>query len=378
MKIGIVCYPTYGGSGVVATELGLGLAKAGHQVHFITYKRPARLSPFHENVFFHEVTSTDYPLFEYVPYETALASKLVDVVKFEKLDLLHVHYAVPHAAVAYMAKKILLTEGKYVPVITTLHGTDITLVGNNNAFEPVVTFSINKSDGVTAVSESLKQQTLDYFPINKEIRVIQNFVDFTRFKKSDKDHFKKAIAPNGERILVHTSNFRKVKRVEDVVKVFQKVYKIIPSKLLMIGDGPERHKVEELCRSIKLCHEIRFLGKQDAVEELLAVSDLFIMPSESESFGLAALEAMACEVPVISSNIGGLPEVNIHGKTGYLSEVGDVDSMANNAIRVLQNEEILQEFRVNALEQAKQYDIKNILPKYEAFYEEVLMGSIIN
>ena len=378
MKIGIVCYPTYGGSGVVATELGLGLAKAGHQVHFITYKRPARLSPFHENVFFHEVTSMDYPLFEYVPYETALASKLVDVVKFEKLDLLHVHYAVPHAAVAYMAKKILLAEGKYVPVITTLHGTDITLVGNNNAFEPVVTFSINKSDGVTAVSESLKQQTLDSFPISKEIRVIQNFIDFNRFKKSNKDHFKKAIAPNGERILVHTSNFRKVKRVEDVVKVFQKVYNIIPSKLLMIGDGPERHKVEELCRSIKLCHEIRFLGKQDAVEELLAVSDLFIMPSESESFGLAALEAMACEVPVISSNIGGLPEVNLHGKTGYLSEVGDVESMANNAIRILQNEEILQQFRANALEQARQYDITKILPKYEAFYEEVMMGSIIN
>ena len=378
MKIGIVCYPTYGGSGVVATELGLGLAKVGHEVHFITYKRPARLSPFHENVFFHEVTSMDYPLFEYVPYETALASKLVDVVKFEKLDLLHVHYAVPHAAVAYMAKKILISEGKYVPVITTLHGTDITLVGNNNAFEPVVTFSINKSDGVTAVSEHLRKQTLESFPIDKEIRVIQNFVDFNRFRKSDKDHFKKAIAPNGERILVHTSNFRKVKRVEDVVRVFQKVYEALPSKLLMIGDGPERHKVEELCRSIKLCHEIRFLGKQDAVEELLAVCDLFVMPSESESFGLAALEAMACEVPVISSNIGGLPEVNLHGKTGYLSEVGDVDSMAGNAIKILQNEEILQQFRANALEQAKAYDINNILPKYEAFYEEVLMGSTIN
>ncbi len=376
MKIGIVCYPTYGGSGVVATELGLGLAKAGHKVHFITYKRPVRLAPFHENIFFHEATALDYPLFEYAPYETTLASKMVDVVKFEKLDLLHVHYAVPHAAVAYMAKKILLSEGRYVPVITTLHGTDITLVGNNNAFESVVTFSINKSDGVTAVSESLRKQTLDSFNINKEIRVIPNFVDFHRFKKSNKDHFKKAIAPNGERILVHTSNFRKVKRVEDVVRVFQKVYQTIPSKLLMIGDGPERHKVEELCRRIKLCHEIRFLGKQAAVEELLAVSDLFLIPSESESFGLAALEAMACEVPVISSNIGGLPEVNIHGKTGYLSEVGDIDSMANNAISIIENEAILKQFRSNALSQAKRFDISNILPKYEAFYEEILMSSV--
>ena len=324
MKIGIVCYPTYGGSGVVATELGLGLARKGHEVHFITYKRPARLSAFHENVVFHEVATEDYPLFEYTPYDTSLASKLVDVVKFAHLDLLHVHYAIPHAAVAYMAKKILLTEGKYIPVITTLHGTDITLVGNNNAFAPVVAFSINKSDGVTAVSESLKQQTYEYFDIHNDIRVINNFIDFERFRKVNKDHFKKAIAPNGERILVHVSNFRKVKRVEDVLKVFAKVYKEIPSKLLLIGDGPERHNLEELCRKMELCHETRFLGKQDAVEELLAIADLFIMPSGSESFGLAALEAMACEVPVISSDVGGLPEVNIHGKTGYLSPVGDV------------------------------------------------------
>lgn len=376
MKIGIVCYPTYGGSGVVATELGLGLANAGHEVHFITYRRPARLSPFHTNVFFHEVSTEDYPLFEYTPYETALASKLVDVVKFENLDLLHVHYAIPHAAVAYMAKKILLSEGRYVPVITTLHGTDITLVGNNNAFEPVVTFSINKSDGVTAVSESLKKQTYEFFPIKKEIKVIPNFIDFDRFKRINKDHFKKAIAPHGESILVHTSNFRKVKRVEDVVKVFQKVYQKIPCKLLLIGDGPERHKAEEFCRSIKLCHEIRFLGKQDAIEELLAVSDLFIMPSESESFGLAALEAMACEVPVISSNVGGLPEVNIHGETGFLSDVGDVESMANHAIYILQNEEVLQQFRKNALAQAQRFDIKNILPMYVSYYEEVLATAV--
>ncbi len=376
MKIGIVCYPTYGGSGVLATELGLGLARRGHQVHFITYKRPFRLSAFHENVFFHEVTTEDYPLFEYTPYDTALASKLVDVVKFEDLEILHVHYAIPHAAVAYMAKKILLQEGRYVPVVTTLHGTDITLVGNNNAFAPVVAFSINKSDGVTAVSESLKQQTYDYFAVDKEIRVIYNFIDFERFSKLNKDHFKKAIAPDGERILVHVSNFRKVKRVEDVMRVFQKVSEKQPSKLLLIGDGPERHNLEALCRKMGLCQEVRFLGKQDAVEELLAVSDLFIMPSESESFGLAALEAMACEVPVISSNVGGIPEVNIHGKTGFLSEVGDVDDMARNALTILESEDTLHRFRTHALAQAKAFDIHQILPQYESYYQEVLETSV--
>jgi len=375
MKIGIVCYPTYGGSGVVATELGLGLAKKGHEIHFITYRRPARLSVFHANIYFHEVTAEDYPLFEYPPYDTALASKLVDVVKFENLDILHVHYAIPHAAVAYMAKKILLTEGRYIPVVTTLHGTDITLVGSNNAFAPVVAFSINKSDGVTAVSESLRQQTVDLFNIQKEIRVIYNFIDFDRFKKIDKDHFKRAIAPNGERILTHTSNFRKVKRIEDVILVFKKVYEKIPSKLLLIGDGPERHSMEELCRKLDLSHEVRFLGKQDAIEELLAVSDLFIMASESESFGLAALEAMACEVPVISTNVGGLPEVNIHGQTGYLSEVGDIEQMAHHAITILSDEALLQQFRKNALAQARRFDIDKILPEYEAYYEEVLKAS---
>ena len=378
MKIGIVCYPTYGGSGVVATELGLGLAKRGHEVHFITYKRPARLSAFHENVVFHEVSTQDYPLFDYTPYDTSLASKLVDVVKFEDLDLLHVHYAIPHAAVAYMAKKILLTQGKYIPVVTTLHGTDITLVGNDNSFAPVVAFSINKSDGVTAVSESLKQQTYDYFDIHNDIRVINNFIDFDRFRRSNKEHFKKAIAPEGERILVHVSNFRKVKRVDDVLKVFERVYHEMPSKLLFIGDGPERHNMEELCRKMKLCHETRFLGKQDAVEELLAIADLFIMPSASESFGLAALEAMACEVPVISSNVGGLPEVNIHGKTGYLSELGDVKDMAANAIRVLKDENMLKQFRENALEQARRFDIDKILPQYEAYYEEIVETSVYN
>lgn len=376
MKIGIVCYPTYGGSGVIATELGKGLARRGHKVHFITYRQPARLLSFQENVYYHEVRSADYPLFEYPPYDTALTSKLVDVVKYENLDLLHVHYAIPHATVAYMAKKILLTEGRYVPTVTTLHGTDITLVGSNRTFAPVVAFSINKSDGVTAVSENLRRQTYEFFDINNDIEVIHNFIDFERFRKVNKDHFKKAIAPNGERILVHTSNFRKVKRVQGVIKIFSQVYEKIPSKLLLIGDGPDRQNAEALCREMGLCDEIRFLGKQDAIEELLAVSDLFIMPSESESFGLAALEAMACEVPVISSNIGGLPEVNIHGETGFLSEVGNIDEMAANAIQLLENEDILNKFRANALEQARKFDIENVLPYYERYYEYILSTKI--
>lgn len=378
MKIGIVCYPTYGGSGVVATELGLGLARKGHHVHFITYRQPARLINYQENLFYHEVRTTDYPLFEYVPYETALASKLVDVVKYEKLDILHVHYAIPHASAAYLAKKILLQEGHYVPVVTTLHGTDITLVGNDQSFAPVVAFSINKSDGVTAVSESLKQQTLHDFNINKDIRVIYNFIDFARFRRTEKDHFKKAIAPNGERILVHTSNFRKVKRVSDVLRIFKKVNERIPSKLLLVGDGPDRRNVEELARNFGLANEIRFLGKQDAVEEVLAISDLFLIPSGSESFGLAALEAMACEVPVISSNIGGLPEVNIHGETGFLSDVGNISEMADNAMYILENEERLNTFRANALKQARLFSIENILPQYESYYEEVMQTSILN
>jgi L-malate glycosyltransferase len=376
MKIGIVCYPTYGGSGVVATELGLGLARKGHEVHFITYRRPVRLSVFSPNVFYHEVDGEDYPLFEFPPYDTALASKIVDVVQYQNLDLLHVHYAIPHATVAYMAKKILLTKGRYIPVVTTLHGTDITLVGNNRAFAPVVEFSINKSDGVTAVSQNLKDETMRTFHIERDIQVIYNFIDFHRFKKTNKEHFKKIIAPDGERILVHMSNFRKVKRVEDVILIFQKVHAQIPSRLLMIGDGPERQNAEQLCREIGLCDEIRFLGKQDAVEELLAICDLFLMPSETESFGLAALEAMACEIPVISSNGGGLPEVNIHGVTGFLSDSGNVAEMADYAIQLLQNEEMLQQFRANALEQAKRFDLDTILPDYERYYETVIARSV--
>jgi L-malate glycosyltransferase len=377
MKIGIVCYPTYGGSGVIATELGKGLAKKGHQVHFITYRQPARLLHFQENLFYHEVNASDYPLFEYAPYDTALTSKLVDIVKHEKLDLLHVHYAIPHATVAYLAKKILLTEGIYIPVITTLHGTDITLVGQNAAFKPVVKFGIEKSDGVTAVSHYLKKETQDVFETQKDIRVIHNFIDFDRFKPINKNHFKKAIAPNGEKILVHVSNFRKVKRVEDVVKIFEKVYKKIPCKLILVGDGPERYNAEQLCREIGLCHEVRFLGKQDAIEELLAIADLFLMPSGSESFGLAALEAMACEVPVISTNVGGLPEVNIQGVTGYMSDLGNVDEMAKYAIEILKDDETLNQFKANALAQAKQFDIDNIIHFYEDYYEEIIATCVI-
>jgi L-malate glycosyltransferase len=372
MKIGIVCYPTYGGSGVVATELGLGLANKGHKVHFITYRRPARLLHFQENIFFHEVSEADYPLFEYPPYDTALASKLVDVVRYEKLDILHVHYAIPHAAVAYLAREILKQEGIYIPVVTTLHGTDITLVGTNPAFTPVVAFSINQSDGVTAVSDYLRRDTLANFKIERDIKVIYNFIDFNRFSRLNKDHFKMAIAPNGERIITHISNFRKVKRVEDVVHIFERVLKKVPAKLLMIGDGPERHALEELCRQGEFCDSVRFLGKQDAVEELLAISDLFLMPSATESFGLAALEAMACQVPVISSNSGGLPELNVHGITGFLCDPGDVDSMAQHAIELLSDDEMLQQFRTSALNRARDFDLANILPQYEAYYQEVL------
>lgn len=359
----------------MATELGLGLAKRGHQVHFITYSRPVRLGSFHENVFYHEVDPADYPLFEFPPYESSLASELVDVVKFEQLDLLHVHYAIPHASVAYMAKKILLQSGIYIPVITTLHGTDITLVGHDKTFAPVVEFSINKSDGVTAVSNYLKDVTYEHFNITKDIRVIYNFVDFNRFKKTNKGHFKKAIAPNGEKIITHVSNFRKVKRVEDIVYAFKKVLEKVPAKLLLIGDGPERTNLERLCRQQGTCQDVRFLGKQEAIEELLAISDVFMLPSGSESFGLAALEAMACEVPVISSDIGGLPELNVDGKTGFICKVGDIDDYADKAIKLLTNEALLDEFRVNALNHAKKYDLEILLPQYESYYTEILEGS---
>jgi len=375
MKIGIVCYPTFGGSGVIATELGKALADHGHQVHFVTYNQPARLDFFSANLFYHEVSVSNYPLFDYPPYELALASRLVDVVRFEKLDILHVHYAIPHASAAFMAKQILLTYGIYIPVVTTLHGTDITLVGKDRTFKPVVTFSINQSDGVTAVSQNLRDNTYEFFDIQKDIKVIPNFIDLNRFSLKAKDHFKKAIAPEGEKILVHTSNFRSVKRTEDVVRIFAKVVEKIPSKLLMVGDGKERSDCEQLCRDLGVAADVRFLGKQDAIEEILSVADLFMMPSQSESFGLAALEAMACKVPVISSNAGGLPELNIEGVTGFLRDVGDVDGMAEKAIYILEDEGRLNRFKENALARAKEFDLAKILPLYENYYVEVIEKS---
>ena len=371
MKIGIVCYPTFGGSGVVATELGKALAKNGHKIHFITYSQPTRLDFFNENLFYHEVDIRTYPLFQYPPYELALASKMVDVVKHEHLELLHVHYAIPHASAAYMAKQILITQNIDIPVITTLHGTDITLVGKDPSYEPVVTFSINQSDGVTAVSEDLKNDTYQHFEVTKEIAVIPNFIDLDRFKRQKKDHFKKAICPHGEKLIVHTSNFRKVKRVDDVIKIFCHIQRKMPAKLLLVGDGPERTNIENLCRELGIYDNTRFLGKLDAVEEVLSVADLFVMPSEKESFGLVALEAMACQVPIISTNAGGLPELNVNGITGFLSTPGDVKDMTKNALYIL-NEENLHTFKTNALKRAKDFDVTAVLPRYEDYYKEIV------
>ncbi len=371
MKIGIVCYPTFGGSGVVATELGKALGKKGHEIHFITYSQPMRLDFFSQNIIYHEVSFNSYPLFKYPPYEMALASKMVDIAKFAKLDLLHVHYAIPHASAAYQAKQILAEEGINLPFITTLHGTDITLVGKDPSYEPVVAYSINKSDGVTSVSENLKEDTLNHFNITNHIKVIPNFIDLERFKKHKKDHFKTAICPNGEKLIVHTSNFRLVKRVEDAIKIFKNISDKIPAKLLLVGDGPERINMEAICRELNVCDDVRFLGKLDVVEEVLSVADLFLMPSEKESFGLAALEAMACEVPVISTNAGGIPELNIHGKTGFVSEIGDVEDMSKNALFILQDEN-LATFKAAALARANELDINKIVPQYEAYYNEVL------
>lgn len=372
MKLGVVCYPTYGGSGVVATELGIYLAAQGHEVHFITYRRPARLLGFQKNIFYHEVTPIEYPLFDYSPYDSALASKLVDVVTYEKLELLHVHYAIPHSTVAYLAKKILISKGIQLPTITTLHGTDITLVGNDPSFAPVVEFGINQSDGVTAVSEHLKESTLAQFDISNEIEVIPNFIDLKRFNRADKEHFRKAITPNGEFVITHTSNFRKVKRVDNVIRVFEGIAKKFPAKLMLVGDGPERRNLENLCRELNLCSKILFLGKQDAIEELLAVSDLFILPSESESFGLSALEALACEVPVISSNTGGLPELVIHDYCGFIKDPNDIEGMIESSCDLLGDPEKLENFRKNAVEQAKKFEISKIVPLYESYYQKII------
>jgi N-acetyl-alpha-D-glucosaminyl L-malate synthase BshA len=372
MRIGIVCYPTFGGSGVLATELGKALAQKGHQVHFITYRQPVRLDHFVPNIFYHEVQVPTYPLFDFPPYETALASTLVDVIQNNNLDLLHVHYAIPHASAAYMAKKILEKEGRNIPVITTLHGTDITLVGRDKTYAPVVTFSINESDAITAVSYNLRDETYKSFNIRKEIEVIYNFVDVSRFIKKPIDAFKKVIAPNGERVLLHVSNFRRLKRIPDVVKVFHEVQKQIPAKLLFVGDGPERPAAEDLCRELGLCDEIRFVGRQDQMEDIMAIADLFLLPSEYESFGLAALEAMAAGVPVISSNAGGLKEINIDGKTGFTADVGDIKTMSQQAMTILKDEKELKAFKERAAAHARLYDIHHIVPLYEKLYERFL------
>jgi N-acetyl-alpha-D-glucosaminyl L-malate synthase BshA len=372
MKIGIVCYPTFGGSGVLATELGMALSLKGHEVHFISYKQPVRLH-FHPNIYYHEVTVQNYPLFDFPPYETALTSTMVQVILNNKLDLLHVHYAIPHASAAYFAREIVRKKGIQIPYITTLHGTDITLVGKNKTYEPVVTFSIDESDAITAVSANLKDETYANFNISKTIQVIPNFVDTNKFRPNEKPHFKKMLAPDGEPILAHVSNFRKVKSVEDVILIFEQVRKTLPSKLLMIGDGPERQTAEDLCRHLRISNDVRFLGKQERMDEILSITDLFLLPSQYESFGLSALEAMACGVPVISTNAGGLPEVNEHGVTGYLADVGDIETMSSYSIELLKNPELLGRFKQDAIAHAITFDKANIIPQYEALYQQVML-----
>ena len=371
MKIGIVCYPTFGGSGVVATELGMALAAKGHKVHFISYSQPVKLDAFSPNIYYHEVAVSDYPLFDYTPYELVLSSKLVDVVKYYKLDILHVHYAIPHASAAYLAKQILASQGIHIPFITTLHGTDITLVGKDPSFEPVITFSINESDGVTTVSESLKKDTLKYFKVDRNIEVIPNFICPEEYTHQPTKEEIACYAPKGEKILIHISNFRKVKRVEDVIRIFDIVRKKIPSKLILVGDGPERSNIENLCRHLDVCDDVIALGKIRETEKILPLADLFIMPSETESFGLAALEAMAAGVPVISTNTGGIPEVNEHGFSGFLSNVGDVEDMARNALHILKDEQTQKQFRANALIQSGKFSMEKILPLYEAYYSRI-------
>lgn len=375
MKIGIVLYPTFGGSGVVATELGKALALKGHEIHFISYNQPVRLDHFHPNIRYHEVRPFHYPLFDYQPYELALTSKLVDVTRYEGLDLLHVHYAIPHASAAYFAQQILKTHNINIPFVTTLHGTDITLVGKHPSFEPVITFSINNSDAVTVVSDSLKKDTYKHFKIENEIEVIHNFIGHDSYCESPKSEDlerKKEIAPNGEKVITHMSNFRRVKRVEDVVHIFKKIREKIPSKLLLAGDGPERHKIEQLCKELGVCTDVNIVGNVQSAQEIHCISDLFVLPSETESFGLAALEALASGVPVISSNAGGLPEVNENGFSGYLSNVGDVEKMAKDALSILSDDETLKKFKRQAYEHSLLFTIDKILPQYEAIYDRLL------
>jgi N-acetyl-alpha-D-glucosaminyl L-malate synthase BshA len=372
MKIGIVLYPTFGGSGVVATELGKALARKGHEIHLITYSQPVRLGSFRDNLHYHEVRVSDYPLFDYAPYETVLASKIVDVVKHENLDVLHVHYAIPHASAAYMAREILETEGVFIPFVTTLHGTDITLVGKDPGFEPVISFCLNQSDAVTAVSESLKKDTYKHFRTKRDIHVIPNFVSVQKVRNDSDREVRRRYAEDDEVILCHISNFRKVKRVEDVLRIFSLVNKKRKSKVLLVGDGPERYRMEELCRELDLCNDVKFLGKLRDTQRVLEIADVFILPSETESFGVAALEAMSMGVPVISSNTGGIPEVNINGETGYTSDVGDVDSMAENLLKIVQDEETIESFRKNALNRAKNFDVNDIVKCYEKLYAEMV------
>ena len=373
MNIGIVCYPTFGGSGVVATELAKGLANRGHNLHILSYARPARLDAFRTDITFHEVDLSSYPLFEYPPYDLALANVMVNLIKYEKLDVLHVHYAIPHATSAFLAKQILGEQGKDVAVITTLHGTDITLIGSDPSYKDVVDFSINKSDGVTAVSEYLKEETYKKFDIKKDIEVIPNFIDLDRFKRSNKGHFKKAICPEDEKVVTHVSNFREVKNVPDVISTFDRILKNgVEAKLLMVGDGPDRQRAENRCRELKICDKVRFLGKQEQVEEVLSMSDLFLIPSGSETFGLAALEAMSCGVPVVSSNIGGLPEVNIHGETGYLCELGDVESMGECSTKILKDEKLHKKMSKAARKRAEFFEMDRVVGIYEDYYNTIL------
>ena len=369
MKIAIVCYPTFGGSGVVATELGIALANRGHEVHFVTYRQPVRLELLNNNIYFHEVHVPEYPLFKYQPYELALSSKLVDTVKLHGIELLHVHYAIPHAYAGYMAKKMLEEEHIYIPMVTTLHGTDITLVGKHPFYKPAVTFSINNSDVVTSVSESLKKRTLEIFDIKNEIEVVPNFIDKTKYSQDYTDCQRELMAYEDEKIITHISNFRKVKRIPDIIHIFDRIQREIPAKLVMVGDGPEKEGAEELCERLGIADKVIFLGNSNEIDRILCFTDLFLLPSETESFGLAALEAMINRVPVISSNAGGIPEVNRQGITGYLSEVGDIDDMSKNALKILSNEKTLESFKENAKKVALEFDILNILPLYEAIYK---------
>ena len=378
MKIAIVCYPTFGGSGVVATELGIALAGRGHEVHFVTYRQPVRLELLSNKIHFHEVHVPEYPLFHYQPYELALSSKLVDTVRMYGIELLHVHYAIPHAYAGYMAKKILEDEGIFIPMITTLHGTDITLVGKHPFYKPAVTFSINKSDVVTCVSEDLKRVTLELFDIQKEIEVIPNFIDKTKYSTSFTDCQRSLMAHDDERIITHISNFRKVKRIPDVIHIFHRISRKIPARLVMVGEGPEKEDAELLCEQLGIKEKVIFLGNSNEIDRILCFSDLFLLPSEFESFGLAALEAMINKVAVISSNSGGIPEVNRQGVSGFLSNVGDIDDMVKNALYLLEDDEILNTFKENAYKVALEFDITNILPLYEAVYEKAYKANYKN